>query len=163
MNTGSNYTRKCPACQVEAKLHTGDKHRYYGCVKCGSYFRNEGDIWVPVMKQQVPLEKAISIGMKIKLQGIEYTVISQAEKAITDSIYSWTEFLLYHPQFPIASLSENGGHWQLFIPRHIAIKTNDTLVILAEGSKLQLVYQLPVLSVNPFDSLTALCDFRIDL
>ncbi len=38
------------------------------------------------------------------------------------------------------------------------IKTNETLVILAEGSKPQLVYQFPVLSVNPFDSLTALVD-----
>lgn len=121
MNPVQPHTRKCPSCKNDVKLYTGDKHRFYGCVHCGSYFRNEGGNWVKTLKQQLPLEKALSIGMHVKLDDIDYVVISQTERAVTDSIYSWTEFLLYHPQHPIASLSLNAGHWHLFTPRPLPV------------------------------------------
>jgi hypothetical protein len=129
MNSSLHHTiLACPNCRENLTLYAWPNSQYMGCGKCYSLLKIAPNDLVLQHRFQRSAKFTISPGTEVNIENIKYIVISATLKGVQNSsVYYWSEYLLYHPSHPIASLSETNGHWH-YLVRHTGAIQNTKYV-----------------------------------
>lgn len=90
-----------------------NKSKFYGCANCGALSKLHVRELSLVQEFETPFDIIIKPRMEFTFDGIPFTVLSHSRKKVVGSPYLWDEFLLYHPDHPLRSLSMNQGYFHL--------------------------------------------------
>lgn len=104
----------CSNCNTVTQLDVAFEVRSFACPNCQSVFKaNDNGLLVysgRKLKHELSFSKALSVGQKGTLKGVEYTVVAIIVKKAYGSFY-WTEYTLQDASGNFRYLSDSEEHW----------------------------------------------------
>ena len=109
--SGSNYPVSCPKCNAENNARGKAMTLAMTCKSCSTYFRI-GNWNKDLTTFGGPVEPAIPIGSKGKIDGTLYEVLGFAVKKETKYHYSWREYFLFNPFMGLINRANTSPAWR---------------------------------------------------
>ncbi|MGE4091429.1 MAG: DUF4178 domain-containing protein [Candidatus Binatia bacterium] len=106
----------CPQCAGALTLQAPDKTERVTCPSCGSLLDvNQGTLtYLRTLEYKVT--PIIPIGTTGTLDGVPLMVIGFLQRRVSDTRYSWEEYLLYNPTAGFRWLVRSDNHWNFVTP-----------------------------------------------
>ena len=113
-------TIDCPNCRADIKLYDPEGSEFCVCKSCKSFIRFTGMGSRGIVQKQIqPIKDnpVIPLGTEGFLKGYPFKVIAYIEKKEKETVYTWTEYLLYNYKKGYATLAVFNGHWNFIVDK----------------------------------------------
>ncbi|MDE1151659.1 MAG: DUF4178 domain-containing protein [Micavibrio sp.] len=103
---------KCPACGGEIQLRAAGHTLSASCAHCGAVIDTADERLQVIQNTNAKFRPTLlEIGMRGKLDDVNWEIIGYVEKSDKTGMYFWDEYLAFNPYHGFRFIIQQDGHW----------------------------------------------------